>query len=319
VAGRDPASLVIRLTGEVTSAQLAQIESAVPGADVRYHGTRSHFEADLGEAEIVAGSIASSGFRRAPRLRWFQSWAAGVDSQLIPELLASDVVVTSVKSNGAVPLAEHVMMLMLMLNRDAPRWLRAQAESRWEKRTHGEVAGLTLGIIGLGYAGQELAKRARAFDMRVIGVRRTAHETPNVDVVYPRERLHDFLAESDVVAMMAPRTPETLGMLGEAEFRVMKRTALYVCVSRGGIADDSALVRALREGWIAGAGLDAHAIEPLPADSPFWTMPNTIVTPHNGAANPKVRQRGIDIFIENLGRFVAGEPLLNVVDKRTGY
>jgi len=117
----------------------------------------------------------------------------------------------------------------------------------------------------------------------------------------------------------APRTPETTGMLGEAEFRAMKRTAYYICFSRGGIADDDALLRALNEGWIAGAGLDAHSVEPLPADSPFWSAPNTLVTPHNGASTPFTRQRGIDIFAENLRRYTAGEPLINLVDKSVGY
>jgi phosphoglycerate dehydrogenase-like enzyme len=140
-----------------------------------------------------------------------------------------------------------------------------------------------------------------------------------VDEVFPLERLHELLAQSDFVVMTAPRTPESTGMLGEAEFRSMRPTAFYVCFSRGGIADDAALLRALHEGWIAGAGLDAHSEEPLPPDSPFWTAPNTIITPHNGATTPMTRQRGVDIFVENLRHYLAGEPLRNVVDKQAGY
>jgi phosphoglycerate dehydrogenase-like enzyme len=216
-------------------------------------------------------------------------------------------------------LAEHAMMLMLMLNRDAPRWARAQAERRWEHVYHGELTGLTCAIIGLGHSGQDLARKAKAFHMRVIGMRRSDRPAPDVDAIYPRERLHEFLGQADFVVVSAPLTPETRGLLGEAEFRAMKPTAYYICFSRGGIADDDALLRALNERWIAGAGLDAHAQEPLPPDSPFWTAPNTIVTPHNGATTALTRQRGIDIFAENLRRYVAGRPLINLVDKAAGY
>ncbi len=238
---------------------------------------------------------------------------------MYPEMVASPVVCTSCKGNGAIPLAEHAMMLMLMLNRDAPRWARAQAEHRWDHWSHPELNGLTCGIIGLGHSGQDLALKCQAFHMRVLGIRRTLRPTPQVDALFPHERLHDFLAEADFVVVTAPRTPETVGMLGAAEFRAMKRSAHYICFSRGGIADDGALLTALREGWIAGAGLDAHGEEPLPPDSPFWDLPNAIVTPHNGASTPMTRQRGVDIFVENLRRYQAGETLLNVIDKQAGY
>jgi phosphoglycerate dehydrogenase-like enzyme len=137
--------------------------------------------------------------------------------------------------------------------------------------------------------------------------------------VLPQERLHDLLGRSDFVVVTAPRTAETTGMLGEAEFRAMKRSAYYICFSRGGIAEDAALLRALQEGWIAGAGLDAHGTEPLPPDSPFWEAPNTLITPHNGASTPFTRQRGIDIFADNLRRYLDGRPLHNLIDKTRGY
>jgi phosphoglycerate dehydrogenase-like enzyme len=137
--------------------------------------------------------------------------------------------------------------------------------------------------------------------------------------MYPRAELHAFLGACDFVVVTAPKTPETTDMLGEAEFRAMKPTAFYVCFSRGGVANDAALYRALTEGWIAGAGLDAHGVEPLPADSPFWDAPNTIVTPHNGATTLETKARGYRIFADNLRRYVAGEPLINVVNKQLGY
>jgi phosphoglycerate dehydrogenase-like enzyme len=311
--------LTVWMTGEVTEEQLAQIRDAAPDADVRYFATRSELETRIEEAEVVAGNVPPAALARAHRLKWVQSWAAGPDALMYPEMVASPIVCTSCKGNGAIPLAEHAMMLMLMLNRDAPRWMRAQTARRWDRWQHSELNGRTCGIIGLGYSGQDLALKCKAFHMRVLGIRRTPHPTPNVDELFPRERLHDLLAQSDFVVMTAPYTPETAGMLGEAEFRAMPPTAYYICFSRGGIADDAALLRALREGWIAGAGLDAHGEEPLPADSPFWDLPNTIITPHNGATTPYTRQRGIDIFVENLKRYQAGQTLINVIDKQAGY
>jgi len=311
--------LTVLMTGQLTDTHAAQIRATVPGATVRSFATQRELEAAIEDAEVVAGNISPAALARAHKLRWVQSWAAGPDALMYPEMVASPVVCTSCKGNGAIPLAEHAMMLMLMLNRDAPRWARAQAEHRWDHWSHPELNGLTCGIIGLGHSGQDLALKCQAFHMRVLGIRRTLRPTPQVDALFPHERLHDFLAEADFVVVTAPRTPETVGMLGAAEFRAMKRSAHYICFSRGGIADDGALLTALREGWIAGAGLDAHGEEPLPPDSPFWDLPNAIVTPHNGASTPMTRQRGVDIFVENLRRYQAGETLLNVIDKQAGY
>ncbi|QYN39968.1 D-2-hydroxyacid dehydrogenase [Pseudonocardia sp. DSM 110487] len=235
-------------------------------------------------------------------------------------MVASPVVLTSSKGNGAVPLAEHALMLMLMLDRDAPRWLRAQGSRTWDRFPHGELAGATCGIVGMGGAGSALARRAAAFDMRVLGLRRRPERrVPDVERMYGPGEVTAFVAESDFVVVTAALTPQSRGLLGPAAFRAMKPTAYYICVSRGGIADDDALLTAVREGWIAGAGLDAHAVEPLPADSPFWSLPNVIVTPHNGATTARTRRRGVDVFVDNLTRFVAGGPLRNVVDKRAGY
>jgi phosphoglycerate dehydrogenase-like enzyme len=267
--------------------------------------------------EVVAGSLPSSLLGAAPDLRWLHSWAAGVN--VTPEVRASTIAFTSSKGNGAIPLAEHVIMLMLMLAREMPAIHQAQQEHRWAKTVHGELTGQTLGIIGLGNCGVDLARKAKAFHMRVIGVRRTPTPCPDVDAQFPLARLHDFLGQCDWVAMTAPLTPESKHLLGEAEFRAMKPSAYYICISRGATADPDALLRALREGRIAGAGLDAHAVEPLPPDSPFWDAPNTIITPHFGATTPLTYRRGADIFLDNLRRYIAGEPLLNVVDKDAGY
>jgi phosphoglycerate dehydrogenase-like enzyme len=311
--------LTVFLTGEVGDARMAAVRAAAPAATIRHFTKSDEMEREIAAADVLAGTISAAALPAAKRLKWVHSWSAGPDKQLYQEFVASPIPLTCCKGNGAVPLAEHAVMLMLMLNRNMLRWQHAQRERRWDHFEHPELNGRTCGIIGAGYSGVDLALKAKAFHMRTVGVRRHAQATPNFDHVYPLAELKSFLAESDFVVVTAPLTPETTGMLGEAEFRAMKKTAYYICFSRGGLADDAALLRALTENWIAGAGLDAHSEEPLPADSPFWTAPNTIVTPHNGASTRATRDRGFSIFVDNLRRYVAGEKLVNIVDKRLGY
>lgn len=297
-----------------------RIRAAAPEADFTFAARIGDVADRLPEAHVVAGSLDPAAFAAAGRLRWLHSWAAGVDGVLFPELVASPVVLTSSKGNGAVPLAEHALMLMLMLDRDAPRWLRAQEARRWDRYRHGELAGATCAIVGTGGAGSALARRAAAFDMRVLGLRRHPERAePHVERMYGPGEVTAFVAEADFVVVTAAATPLSRGLLGYDAFRAMKPSARYVCVSRGGIADDAALLTALRQGWIAGAGLDAHAVEPLPADSPFWSLPNVIITPHNGATTAQTQRRGVDLFVADLARFVRGEPLRGVVDKTAGY
>src|ERR1700730_12740599 len=310
----------VLVTGPFSADNKDLVRAAAPTADVRFVSKLADAGETLAEVDAIAGGIKAADLARARKLKWVQSWAAGADNDLFPEMLASPVVLTSSAGNGAIPLAEHSMLLMLMLNRDVPRWMRAQATQKWDRFTHPELNGLTVGIFGLGNSGSDLALKAQSFHMRVLGLRRNIDRpVPGVDQMYRIEELHEFLGESDFVVVTAPSTPQTLGLFDEAAFQAMKPSAYFICISRGGIADDEALCKALREGWIAGAGLDAHGVEPLPADNPFWSMPNVIVTPHNGATTPATAQRSIEIFIDNLTRYVAGEPLRNVVDKSAGY
>lgn len=309
----------ILLTGEIDDKRLSELRSIAPDADVTFFKDQAEMEAAVGDADIVAGQLSASALARGHKLKWVHSWAAGPNAQLYPEFVASPVVLTCSKGNGAIPLAEHAMMLMLMLNRNAMRWIEGHRSRKWDAFFHGELNGSTVGIIGAGYSGTDLALKAKAFHMRVLGLRRNTQPTANFDRMYSREQLHEFLGECDFVVVTAPKTPETTDMLGEAEFRAMKKTAFYVCFSRGGVANDDALFKAIDEGWIAGAGLDAHGTEPLPPDSPFWTVKNTIVTPHNGATTLATKARGYQIFADNLKRYVAGEDLINIVDKQMGY
>lgn len=311
--------LRILLTGEIDDKRLSELRSIAPDADMTFFKDQAEMEAAVGDADVVAGQLSASALERGHKLKWVHSWAAGPNAQLYPEFVASPVVLTCSKGNGAIPLAEHAMMLMLMLNRNAMRWIEGHRAHKWDAFFHGELNGSTVGIIGAGYSGIDLALKAKAFHMRVLGLRRNTQPTANFDRMYTREQLHEFLGECDFVVVTAPKTPETTDMLGEAEFRAMKKTAFYVCFSRGGVANDDALFKAIDEGWIAGAGLDAHGTEPLPPDSPFWSVKNTIVTPHNGATTLATKARGYQIFADNLKRYVAGEELINIVDKQMGY
>jgi phosphoglycerate dehydrogenase-like enzyme len=312
-------ALRILLTGEIDDQRLAELQAIVPDASLSYFAKQAELETAIEDADVVAGQVSRDALARARRLKWVHSWAAGPNTQLFAEFVESPVVLTCSKGNGAIPLAEHAMMLMMMLNRNAMRWIEGHRNRKWDAFFHGELNGKTVGIIGAGYSGVDLALKAKAFHMRVLGLRRHPQPTPNFDEMYARDRLHDLLGESDFVVVTAPKTPETENMLGEAEFRAMKPTAFYICFSRGGVANDEALYKAVDEGWIAGAGLDAHGVEPLPAASPFWTLRNTIITPHNGATTHATKTRGYEIFVDNLRRYAADQPLVNVVDKALGY
>lgn len=311
----------ILVTGGRTPSGFAdRLRDAAPGAVVEICADQAAMEAAIDEAEIVATHrISADALARAGRLRWIQSWAAGPDALLIPELVTSDITVTSCRGNGAVPLAEHAMMLMLMLDRQAARSLDAQARHDWERFYLGELAGRTCLIIGTGHSGADLARKAQAFHMRVLGVSRNGRPVEGFDHVTVQKGLRDLLPEADFIVVTAPLTDATRGMIDADAFARMKRGAVYICFSRGGIADDDALIAALRDGQLAGAGLDAHSVEPLPQDSPFWSLPNVIVTPHHGALTDGTRARGHDIFVENLRRYSAGEALRNLVDKQAGY
>ena len=315
-----PNNPVILVTRDVAADRLADIAAAAPGATVLHGTDAENFADQLQMAEIVAGTLPATALPKAEKVRWVHSWAAGPDHQLYPEFIAHPAMLTSSAGNGAVPLAEHAMMLMLMLNRTALRWIDSQKRRQWERFTHGELNGLTIGIIGAGYSGKDLALKAKAFHMRVLGLRRSDQPADNFDEFYPRERLYEMLGQCDFVVVTAPLTPETRGMIDVAALAGMKPSAHLICFSRGGIIDDDAMLKALQDGAIAGAGIDAHGVEPLPPDSPFWTLANTIITPHNGATTEATRERGFQIFLENLRRYVEGrDDLINRVDKQAGY
>ncbi|MFI5913248.1 D-2-hydroxyacid dehydrogenase [Dactylosporangium sp. NPDC051541] len=293
-------------------------DAAGPGLDLRFPADGA--DVDFTDVVAAVGRVGDAELAAAPALRWIHLWTAGADHAFTPGLLARpEITLSASAGNGAVGLAEHAILLLLLLDRGGWHWARAQREHRWDPATHGELAGRTIGLVGFGNAGRHLAGIARGMGMRVLATRRTAGDDPAVDAMYPPDRLTRMLPECDAVVVTAPLTPQTRGLLGEAEFRAMKPTAYYVNVSRGEVADADALDRALDEGWIAGAGLDAHHVEPLPPGSPLWDRPNVLVTPHNGSTSRQSRRRSFDTVAANLRRFAAGAPLASVVDRTAGY
>lgn len=281
----------------------------------------------LSQAEvIVCGHFAQEWLPHCERLRWVQFLGAGVEGSLSPELLASDIILTNASGVHAVPIAEHVFGMMLMFARGLHRCVRQQMQAVWIRdgfrRDVRELHGATLGVIGLGAIGSAVAQRGKAFGMRVIAMRRRSQEQPPyVDVLLPPERMAELLHESEWVVLCVPLTSETRGLVGERELRQMRRDAILINIARGKVLDQSALIRALQNGWIAGAGLDVSDPEPLPADSPLWRMPNVIISPHVSGVTPRYGERAADIFLQNLRAYLDRDPaaMVNVVDRQAGY
>ena len=294
------------------------LDAAGPNLELRFEEPGA--PEPLEGVSAVAGTVTAEELAATPDLQWINLWSAGADMALTAPLLGRpEIVLTATLGNGAPALAEHAIMLMTLLARGGWHWADAQRAHEWGRIQHVELAGQTVGLVGLGRSGSRLARILRAMDMRVLAVRRTPGDDDRVDEMFPVDRLAEMMAHSDWVVVTAPLTNETRGMIGETEFRAMKPTARYLNVSRGEVADPVALERALTEGWIAGAGLDAHPIEPLPVDSVLWDLPNVIVTPHNAATSTRSKTRAVESFAANLRRFAAGEPLADTVDRAAGY
>lgn len=300
----------------------AAVEGAAPGARILMPATREEAIAQAHEADVAAGwSVPAGVLERGRRLQWVHAFTAGVDQFVaLPGIREGRVVLT--RTVGAhIALPDHVMALVLAFARRLHVDIRRQVNHVWDRPAGiGEdVAGKVLGILGLGQIGKPLAARAKAFGMRVIGTKRTPEPVPHVDEALRPERTDDLLREADFVVALLPLTPETRGRMGEREFRLMKPSAIFINVSRGPIVQEAALVRALREGWIAGAGLDVFDVEPLPSDHPLYEFPQVIITPHVSGITPKFFERIATIFAANIRRYVAGEPLANVIDVARGY
>lgn len=305
--------------------------SEAAGATILCITNTEEFLSKLREAEVLCSYWVPNNWRElAPNLRWLQGSGAGVDGFTATGILDPDskVVVTTAVGIHATSIGEYVFGSMLMFNRTWPEMVRLQdrhiwpRSANWYKLGGRELVDQTLGIIGLGSIGRRIAQLGKAFGMHVLATRRSAtgnEVDPDVDRFYPMERLHDMLHQSDYVVIAVPLTRETEKLVGEAELRAMQPHTYLVNIARGRVIDEAALIRALKEGWIAGAGLDVTEEEPLPADSPLYSMSNVILTPHISGVSVHYDKRLAALFADNLQRYRAGEPLLNLYDPARGY
>lgn len=290
-------------------------------------------------AEVI---YAVSGIPRldlAPNLRWVQAHWAGVDQLREHALWDSDVVITTASGIHAPNIGQYVMAQMLAWAHRIPRWLNYQSEGtwpegRWDKFVPDELRGKTLGIAGYGSIGREIARLAKAFGMTVLATKRDARRLEDTDYtvadsgdpagqfparIYPGEATRSMISECDYVVITLPLTAKTHHLFDEEMLRAMRQNAFLVNVGRGEIIDEDALVRALKKGWIGGAGLDVFSTEPLPADSPLWKLENVIISPHVSGFTKHYDERATDLFAENLRRYLGNRALLNVVDREQGY
>ena len=297
----------------------------IPGLDVVTELDPAKVLDAVADADVYYGVPTLDVVRAGKKLRWIQASSAGVEfTARIPELVESDILLTNTRGAHGPSIGEHTFALLFALTRKLPDVLEGQKAHEWLRgdlyRVCREIYGSTMGIIGFGQIGRAVAQRARGFDMEVLAVDAHAKDgLPWVEEVWPMSQLPDLLSRSMVVVVSAPLTADSRNLLDAEMLAQMRPDAYLIVVSRGGIVDEEALAAALREGRLAGAGLDVTAVEPLPADSPLWDAPNIIITPHTAGASSEKERRCVEILCDNLHRFVNGEELNNLVDKRLGY
>jgi len=311
---------------------LARIES-VDGvrcvriaADGRIHGEEDEASV-LEQAEVlllgaVPASVLDHLVARAPRLRWIHSASAGVDRVTTSAVRERGLTVTNARGVFSKPIAEYVVMMALAIARRLPQLLELQRERTWQPLRGRELSELTIGIVGYGDIGKEVARLLEPFGCRVIATRRHPDRGPGEGSrveMYGLDQLNEVLRQSDIVVVAAPLTDETAGLIGAEQLGEMRETAWLINIARGRLIDELALRRALESGWIGGAVLDVFSEEPLSPESPLYRTPNLVITPHTSWASNRVAERTVDLFVENLKRDRAGQPLRNLVDLEAGY
>ena len=339
----DPFPLIhVLVTMPFTDAQMDKLRAVSPRFRVeRRPGSWDKSAGDVLDpnVDILYASNARFSLSQVPHLRWVQLHSAGIEHIVDSELWHSDILVTNVSGIHAVPIAQYVWAQILAFAHRVPTMLRFQekhewARNRWDNFAPRDIRGQTIALVGYGAIGREVARLAQAFGMRVLATKRAVGDQlyrgwrmPGVgdndggipECYYPPEALHEMLAEADYVVVSAPLTPSTRHLIGRAELAAMKPSAFLVNIARGALIDQAALIEALQSGKIAGAGLDVFDPEPLPADSPLWDMENVVISPHVSGFTLHYDDWATDLFAENLRRFLADEPLINLVDRQAGY
>jgi len=306
-----------------TAAEIKQITAQAKDVQLTLPANADEMNKVLPEADVVFGSINAEWLAKAKSLRWLQAAEAGMDRLLFPELIKSNVVVTNMARMFAPAITETAIGMLLSLTRGLNKFYFPQFQQRKfvSERNLVEVSGMTMGIVGMGGIGQSMAMRAHyGFDMRILATDAKPMATPIfVDTLKDPGWLMEMVPQVDILVSAAPATKETEAMFNEKVFRSMKKTAYFLNLSRGALIDENALAKALKEGWIAGAGVDATRAEPLPSTHPYWDCPNLILTCHSAGFSPQRQTRFIGLLAENVRRYANGLPLMNVVDKQRGY
>lgn len=296
---------------------------------------------EIVEADAFFGKLTPGLLAAARQLKWVQAPTASLEHYVFPELVAHPCQLSNMRGLFSDVIADHVLGLVICFARNLHTYVRQQGTHTWEPvggeaqrstftsgpgvvsdidRAHRHLGDLTLGLVGVGAIGREIARRAAAFGMRVLGIDPQTAAIPEImDSVWRPDRLPDLLSQSDFVVIAAPHTPETFKLFRRAQFQQMRRSAVLINIGRGVIVDLTDLTAALQEGLIAGAGLDVLEVEPLPGDHPLWDMPNVILTPHIAGAGSHVAERHLQTLLENTRRFVAGQPPVTLVDKSRWY
>ena len=323
-----PIRILMRDAG-IEPAEIARLESAAPGTKVELviASSDEDFRLKLRDTEVVYGSVSGRELDYAPKLKWVQAPSAGVE-YLDQTFRNSPVVLTNMARVFAPAISETAMGLLLCLTRGittyyVPQFAKHQMSRVGNPKSshYVELGGKTMGIAGMGGIGSYIARRAHnGFDMKVIATDPKPMPKPEyVAELHDPTYFEQIAPQVDVLVSAAPHTPQTERMFNEKVFRSMKPTAFFVNVSRGKLMDDMALVKALKEHWIAGAALDVFPVEPPPSDHPIFECPNVVMTPHTSAWSPESQARAVDLFGENIRRYSIGQPLMNVVDKQKGY
>ncbi|MFC5731963.1 D-2-hydroxyacid dehydrogenase [Cytobacillus gottheilii] len=313
------------ITHSIHESYIKDIQEAVPDWELIV-GKEPHIWQDhLQDAEIIAGwkkGIAELLDGENLKLKWIQSWSAGVNYMPLSVLSSHNIKLTSAAGVHAYPISETIFALMLALTRKIDQYVKNQQQKKWHHADINlEIHGKTIGIFGFGAIGKETAKIAKAFGMHVIGVRFSGKSDPYADEMYTAQEIDEILLKCDYIAVTLPLTDETKHLFGAKQFSLMKPSSFFINIGRGEIADEQALIEALRDKKIAGAGLDVFEKEPLDENSPLWELDNVIITPHTAGSTEHYDQRLIrDIFLPNLKQYLAGEdPSINLVDYKKGY
>jgi phosphoglycerate dehydrogenase-like enzyme len=315
-----PSCLWLRV--DLPEREYSSLREAVPNCEFIRSKDAEVTDDDLRRIEAVFTEepLPDSLAQRMPNLRWLHVTRGGVNTYLTPAVKERPIQVTGSKGIHGAVFSEFALACILAMAKRLPESFEGQRQKQWQRLTPVEIEGQTIGIVGLGVAGSELARKAKALGMRVIATKRTVIEKPEyVDELGGPDYLPHLLAESDFVVLLLASVPSTFNIIGENELHLMKPSAYLINLTGGRAIDESLLIRALKESWIAGAALDAFAKQPLPRDSELWKLPNVIITPRIAGITSKKWPALLPIFQDNLRRFLTGEPLRNLVDKDLGY